>query len=131
MAKDTLYGIKYPFSNESWRESYFDLNESLREYIESELLHILLTPKGQRLRRPEFGTDLIKYIFEPTDGETWTNMKNDITKQVRACLPRVNFKDVNVYRNNDDDNSTYLVVHYSMQNGNNESETYTIQAPII
>ena len=57
-----FYGIKYPFSEESDRLTFFDLNENKNESVRSMLLHILFTPKGQRLRQPNFGTNLIKYI---------------------------------------------------------------------
>ena len=66
MAVKKYYGIKYPFSNDNDEEIYLDLDESYKDSIKSKVLHVLFTPKGQRLRDPNFGTDLIKYfIFSP------------------------------------------------------------------
>ena len=62
MAKQ-FYGITYPFSDDSDLNTLFDMNETRLESIKSMVLHIIFTSKGQRIRQPEFGTDLIKYIF--------------------------------------------------------------------
>ena len=64
MALTQKFGIKYPFTLENDDELYMDLNMTREESLKSRLLHVIFTPKGQRLRNPDFGTDLIKYIFE-------------------------------------------------------------------
>jgi phage baseplate assembly protein W len=109
-----FYGIKYPLSEESNRLTFFDLNESKRDSIQSMLLHIILTPKGQRLRHPNFGTDLIKYVFEPNDSTTWEGIKSEIRKQVSAYLPNVTFNDINIQHNLDEANSIYVEIDYSV-----------------
>jgi phage baseplate assembly protein W len=109
-----FYGIKYPLSEESNRLTFFDLNESKRDSIQSMLLHIILTPKGQRLRHPNFGTDLIKYVFEPNDSTTWEGIKSEIRKQVSAYLPNVTFNDINIQHNLDEVNSIYVEIDYSV-----------------
>jgi phage baseplate assembly protein W len=38
-------------------------------------MHLILTRKGQRLYSPDFGTDLLKFIFEPEDGLTLNGIK--------------------------------------------------------
>lgn len=109
-----FYGIKYPLSEESNRLTFFDLNESKRDSIQSMLLHIILTPKGQRLRHPNFGTDLIKYVFEPNDSTTWEDIKSEIRKQVSFYLPNVTFNDINIQHNLDEANSIYVEIDYSV-----------------
>lgn len=108
-----FYGIKYPLSEESDRLTCFDMNESKEDGIRSMLLHIILTPKGQRLRKPNFGTNLIKYIFEPNDGLTWGNLKEEIRKQVSLYLPEVNFDDIKVIKNTENEHEIYIEVDYS------------------
>lgn len=113
MAKQ-FYGIKYPFSEESERLTFLDMNETKEDSIRSMLLHIIFTPKGQRLRRPDFGTNLIKYIFESNDSQTWNNIKNEITNQVALYLPQVSFKDIKIMHNTDEENSIYVQVSYEI-----------------
>lgn len=108
-----FYGIKYPLSEESDRLTCFDMNESKEDGIRSMLLHIILTPKGQRLRKPNFGTNLIKYIYEPNDGLTWGNLKEEIRKQVSLYLPEVNFDDIKVIKNTENEHDIYIEVDYS------------------
>ena len=41
-----FYGIKYPFSEESDRLTFFDLDETKNDGIKSKILHIIFTPNG-------------------------------------------------------------------------------------
>lgn len=112
--KKQFYGIKFPFTEESDRNTFFDLNENKEEAIKSMILHIILTPKGQRLRMPDFGTDLIKFIFEPNESTTWENIKNEITKQISKYLPEVMFNDINIITNDEDNTDISVQINYSV-----------------
>lgn len=110
-----FYGIKYPFNDESGQLTFFDINETKEESIRSMLLHIILTPKGQRLRNPGFGTDLIKFIFEPNDSDTWDDIKEEIKSQISFYLPEVIFNDINIEHNPEEENSIYVEIDYSIE----------------
>lgn len=122
MALTQKYGIKYPFTLENDDELYMDLNTSLEESLKSRLLHVIFTPKGQRLRNPDFGTDLIKYIFEPGDETTFERLRNDITQQVYRYVPDVSFKDISIYNDENSDNGKIVIIHYSIMSGMKEIE---------
>ena len=121
-----FYGIKYPFSNESNRKTFFDLNENFEEGIRSMLLHIILTPKGQRLRKPDFGTDLIKFIFEPNDNDTWDNIKTEIRTQVSLYLPEVIFNNIEVIHNTEEVNSIFLEIDYTINHNGQQINNKTL-----
>lgn len=112
--KKQFYGIKYPFSEESADLTFFDMDETKIDGVRSMLLHIILTPKGQRLRRPDFGTNLIKFIFEPNDSTSWESIKEEIRRQVALYLPEVIFDNINIKHNLDEANSIYIEVDYSV-----------------
>lgn len=112
--KKQYYGIKFPFSEESDDLTFFDLNQTKEESIRSQLIHLILTPKGQRLRNPEFGTDLIKYVFEVNDDITWENLKKEIREQVFKYVPQANIDDLKVIHNTEEKNSIYLEIDYSL-----------------
>lgn len=122
-----FYGIKYPFSEESDRLTFFDLDETKNDGIKSKILHIIFTPKGQRLRRPDFGTDLIRFIFEPNDGETWDMIKNQIRTQISMYLPEVTFNDISIIRNNEEDeHGIFVQVDYTVQTNGEISQNKTL-----
>ena len=57
------YGIKYPFTTYNNEMVFMDLNDTFAEGIKSKVLHVIFTPKGSKLRDPEFGTNLVQFIF--------------------------------------------------------------------
>lgn len=116
MAVKKYYGIRFPFSTSNDEEIYLDLDESYKDSIKSRVLHVLFTPKGQRLRDPNFGTDLIKYLFEPADDETLNRLKESIREDIKRYVPGVEFDDISIYYK--DDNSRIVVIHYSVVKGN-------------
>ena len=122
MALTQKYGIKYPFTLENNEELYMDLNLTQEDSLKSRLLHVIFTPKGQRLRNPDFGTDLIKYIHEPSDETTFERLKNDITQQVYKYVPDVSFKDISIYDDEKNENGKIVIIHYTIKRGSKEIE---------
>ena len=116
------YGIHYPFTLENDDELYMDLDETMDESLKSRLLHVIFTPKGQRLRNPDFGTDLIRYIHEPSDETTYESLRNDITQQVYKYVPDVAFKDISIYDDEKSENGKIVIIHYTSKKGMREVE---------
>lgn len=122
MALTQRFGIRYPFTLENDDELYMDLNTSKEESLRSRLLHVIFTPKGQRLRNPDFGTDLIKYIHEPADDTTFERLRSDITQQVYKYVPDVSFKDISIYDDEKSENGKIVIIHYTIKKGMKEIE---------
>jgi len=95
MASGRYININYPFKD-SKQGFFLDLNSSDNRAIKADLLHLLLTSKGQRLYNPDFGTDLLKFIYEPLDGMTLDGIKTEITDSVTRYLPQVRLDDLTV-----------------------------------
>lgn len=123
MAKMQRFGIKYPFSNDNLDNIYMDTNDTYTENIKSQVLHVIFTPKGMKLRDPDFGTNLVNYIFGPKDGDTLNEVKSEISSQVGKYVPAAKFKDINVYNDENDDNAIIVTVSYSVKIGNKTEET--------
>ena len=115
--KKRYYGIKFPFTSNNNEELFIDLNKNRNEKISSQIAHILLTPKGSRIRMPEFGTDLIKSIFSPNDEVSWDDVKEEIIKSVKMYLPEVLITDINIIKDENNDNVIYIGVNYSVTIG--------------
>ena len=121
------FGIKYPFTRESGERTYVDMNNSQEDSVKSRVIHTILTPKGQRLRKPDFGTNLINFIFAPNDELTMNSIRDEITASISRYVPEVIFKDITITKPNDNDNSIVVVIEYDTQKGN---ETITTQVAV-
>ena len=114
MAKRQRYGIAFPITIKSGDGSLFDTSDNLVGCVTSEMMHVLFTPKGQRLRDPEFGTNLIQFIFNPSDSQTWGDVKSEVTSAVSRYVPDCNVKDVEIAES-DDGRELYAKIKYSVK----------------
>ena len=117
MPRKQYFDIKYPFTNDGIEKYEFDLNESEKDRVASDILHVIFTQKGQRLRNPDFGTDLIKYIFAPDDSTTWSAIKEEIRNTVSRWVNGVTLNDIGVM-STEDGSHVYVKVDYSVKQGN-------------
>ena len=117
MIKKQYFDFKYPFTNDCMEKYGFDLNNNQRERVASDLLHLIFTPKGQRLRLPDYGTNLIQYIFEPNDESIWPEVKQEIQDTVRKWIYGVDLDDIQVMAS-EDGTEIYVRVDYSVTEGN-------------
>ena len=118
MAVTQKYGIKYPFTSDNDDGTYIDLNQTYADGIKSQVLHVIFTPKGQKLRDPEFGTDIIRYVYSPSDSLTFNEVKNEISEKISKYVPSVTFRDISIYNDEEGDNGIIVMVEYSVSRGN-------------
>jgi len=121
MNNKQYFGIKYPFRNEGTQHFYVDANESVSDKVKSQLIHIVFTPKGQRIRNPEFGTDLIKFIFNPNDDMTWESVKNEVSDSVNRWATNISIRNIEVVKNAEDEHEIYVRLDYSVTEGNKKT----------
>ena len=118
MAKKQFFGIKYPFITDGFEKFYVDANSTVKEKVRSQLMHVVFTPKGQRIRNPEFGTDLIKFIFEQNDSTTWESVKNEVSDSVKRWVPNTMVNNIQVVKNENDETEIFVRIDYSVSEGN-------------
>ena len=124
--KKQYYGIKFPFTIMKQDGFFVDLNSDLKDKVASEIAHVILTQKGTRLKMPDFGTDLIKYIFEPNDTLEWNTVENEIRRAVGHYVSNVSIQSVDVQRDENEDHAIYLDIRYSIQKGNKEENNRAV-----
>lgn len=117
MAKKQFYGLTFPFTAQDDEHYFLDVNHSLKDKVRSLLMHVIFTPKGQKLRDPEFGTDLIKFIFEPNDSESWENIKREIQEAVKKYVGDINIKNIDIMVDNEEMGAVFVKLQYSVSNG--------------
>ena len=117
MAKKQFYGIKYPFIAQDEENYFVDLNKSLKDKIKSLLIHLVFTPKGQKIRDPEFGTNLIKFLYEPNDEHSWANIKNEINQVVGNYIKGITINEISVLPPDDKRTDVLVRLDYTITNG--------------
>jgi phage baseplate assembly protein W len=71
------------------------MNQVTKDSYSSNLLLLLLTQKGQRYYESDYGTNLLKYIFEQNDQLTATQVEEEIRNTVALYIPEVRITSVN------------------------------------
>lgn len=89
------YGITFPFKD-SQEGLFLSMNNLPDDEVRSNLMHLILTLKGSRYFLPDFGTNLMKYIFEPLDGGTKKVIEKEIREAVKKFIPNLQITKVDV-----------------------------------
>lgn len=86
--------IKFPLSDDSQTNTYFKVNKVSKDAFTSNLLLLFLTEKGERWYQPDFGTNLLRYVFEPNDNITSNEVVKDLRTSVSKYIPNLNIDNV-------------------------------------
>lgn len=113
MANGKYININYPFKD-SKKGLFLDLNSDDNQAIKADLLHLILTRKGQRLYKPDFGTDLMKFIFEPEDGMTLNAIKEEIRNVVKIYLPSLNLDEILIEESEENEYASVVTISYTI-----------------
>ena len=89
------YGITFPFVD-SQDGFFLGLNKIPDEEVRSNLIHLILTLKGTRYFLPDFGTNLMRYIFEPIDAATKTSIDTEIREAVDKFIPNLTITKIEI-----------------------------------
>ena len=95
---DVKIGIGLPFVKDN-RTGYFSQTYTTFEAAKSNLRNLLLTMKGERPMQPDFGTDLMKLVFEQDDGSMTDRIRSTIISAVDIWLPYLNLNTIEVNNN--------------------------------
>ena len=97
------YNITFPFKDDNETRSFIQMNQVSKDSYSSNLLLLLLTQKGQRYYESDYGTNLLKYIFEPNDQLTATDVEEEIRNTVALYVPEVKITSVSFNWNETED----------------------------
>lgn len=118
MANNRKYlGIRFPFTSKDSEGFYVDMDYNPYTEIKSDLIHLLFTPKGQRLRNPSFGTRLIEFIFEPNDDKTYTDIKIEMQEIINKYFYGLKILELNVSKNDQEMHGANVELKYEIDEG--------------
>lgn len=114
MAQNNKYiNIEFPFKDSN-NGFFLQLTKTDSKAIRSDLMHLILTRKGERFYNPEFGTNLLRFIFEPNDTLTHLDMKMDIQTTVKKYMPNLEVNDVIVEFSEENEYKASIRVEYTI-----------------
>jgi len=113
MANGRFININYPFKD-SKKGFFLDLTEQDNQAIKADLLHLILTRRGQRLYNPDFGTDLLRFIFEPNDALTEEGIKEEIKTVVKKFLPKLNLNEILIEPSPESEYAAVVSISYTI-----------------
>ncbi len=127
MARESFINIRFPFLD-SKKGFFLDMTQENKRAIKSDLMHLLLTNKGERLYQPEFGTDLKKYLFEPNIVTVQANIREEIQKAIDKYIPNLKVDRLEVNPIDGQDHSVIVKLEYTVTNNTfSESDFITIE----
>ena len=115
MARTQKYGIKFPIKIET-KKTLLDLNETRADEVKSQLIHLIFTPQGQKLRDPLFGTNLIKYLFSEMNNRlTWDDVIFEIKDKVKKFISNCEVQDVIPEQVGEEGEGLAVTIKYTVQ----------------
>jgi len=89
-------------------------------------MHLILTRKGERLYLPDFGTNLLQFIFNPNDSTTQSEIKDEISQVVSKYLPKLKITQVLVEESANSEYAATVRVDYTVTDDVFESTDFII-----
>jgi len=90
----------------AWSEGETNVRESIRV--------ILMTEQTERLRTPNFGGSLGRFLFEPNTVSTRRSIQDRITKELAQWEPRISVESVNVDEDTNDSTAAIATITYKL-----------------
>jgi phage baseplate assembly protein W len=115
--------IQFPFQDDP-DGKFLKMNSESKKAIKSDLVHLLLTNKGERLYMPDFGANLRQYIFEQNDGVTSTAITNEINQAIKKFIPNLNVTQLTSTPSTDNTHAVVVKIDYTVTTGTFKSSDF-------
>jgi len=90
----------------AWSSGETNVRESIRI--------LLLTAQGERLRRPDYGAGLERFLFEPNTTATWRAIEEVIRRQLAKWEPRVQVETIKVAADPNDPEAAIAELNFTL-----------------
>ena len=108
-----LYGRGMAFPprvGEDGRIAWSEGETNIRESIQI----VLQTEERERIRLPQFGAGLQRYLFEPNTVSTRFQIQDRVTKALQVWEPRISVSGVDVQEDPADPQSAIVTIEYKL-----------------
>lgn len=100
--------IKFPLEDDIEKNILFKQNFVTKDALVSNLLLLLLTEEGERFYMPDYGINLKKYVFEPKDEITESEITEEIKDRVKRFIPELTITRIQFFRADVDEDGNTL-----------------------
>jgi|TARA_R100000030_G_scaffold100978_1_gene95588 phage baseplate assembly protein W len=121
---DTYIGLSLPLSHNS-RDGFFNRTKTALEQTKSNIKHLLLTSKQERLGNPNFGTNLRSILFEK-EGDVESAVEEEINSAISEFLPFVNITSLDVSFSNRNPNLLNVNIKFSLNVDETSEESLSL-----
>jgi phage baseplate assembly protein W len=124
---ETFINIRFPFKD-SPIGNFLELTKVDKRAIKSDLMHLLLTNKGERLYLPDFGANLRKFLFEPNLLEVSNDIRNELQTEINNYIPNLKIDNLEVNPFEGNEHAVIVRLDYTVtRNTFTESDFVLIQ----
>jgi len=110
---EKFININFPFKD-SPKGFFVDLTKTDSQAVKADLMHLILTNKGERLYLPDFGTNLRRFIFNPNDSQTHSDIRQEINDVVAKYLPNLQINEVLIERSTQSEYAATVRIDYTI-----------------
>jgi len=111
MAQKPFINIQFPFQDDP-EGKFLRMNQDAKKAIKADLVHLLLTNKGERLYLPDFGANLRQYLFEPNDDVSANAIKNEINEAIKKFIPNLVVTQLTVDKSQNNEYAVVVKIDY-------------------
>ncbi len=110
-------GLKFPLQVDprTGKFSMVSHEEDIREAIEI----ILRTMQGERIMRPEFGSNVMEYVFSPSSSTMRYSLAHEVREQLLYQEPRITDVEAKCREVNGQSGALVVEVTYTVRSTNN------------
>jgi phage baseplate assembly protein W len=86
--------IKFPLEDDPINNFFLGRNRTTKEALVSNLNLLLLTNKWERYFNPLYGSDLLRFIFEPNNSNVRDQLDREIKDMVKRFIPQLSIENI-------------------------------------
>tara|TARA_R110000796_G_scaffold7881_1_gene26577 strand:- start:170 stop:577 length:408 start_codon:yes stop_codon:yes gene_type:complete len=102
-------GFGFPING----DAVFVPTYTTRNQIKANLVNFLLTNKGERVFKPNYGADLRNKVFELIEGNTLDELESTISEYISNQFPTIEVKEIG-FNPQPDNNTLFFTLTYTI-----------------
>lgn len=128
---EKFINIEFPFRDDD-KGKLLAMNSTSERAIKADLVHLLLTNKGERLYLPDFGANLRQYLFQPNDEVVSGRIRDEIQEAINRFIPNLQVDEIKTkagsYNETRNEHHVLITIDYTVTDGAfKQSDTVKIE----
>jgi len=108
--------ISFPLRDDE-KGFFLSTDKTTSKAISSQIFFLLTTKKGERFYYPTYGTDLLRFLFEPNDSILEFDIKEDIRNAVSKFIPNVVISKIDFIKEEETPNMVLVDILFTYSDG--------------